>query len=75
MVGFTPLALSSDKYLRAAQEAEAERRAKKAKDRHKKKKRKGGKKGDDDSDNDIPVMHAVSSAFDAPEVRPVVLYT
>ena len=64
-------ALSSDKYLRAAQEAEAERHSRKGKDR-KKKKRKGKKGQESDSENDMPVSHTVSSAFDAPEVSSLI---
>ncbi len=58
---------ASDKYLRLQREQESARRNKKSKD--KKKRKRKGKKGrvDSESEDDIPVLHSVSSAFDAPE--------
>ncbi len=51
---------------------EAERRSGKKISSKKKKKHKRGKKGqpvDSSEEDDIPVQHSVSSAFDLPEVR------
>ena len=60
---------SSDKYLKEMRLREQERRNKKVS--KKKKKRKRGKKGrteTDSDEDDIPVLQAVSSAYDVPEV-------
>ena len=66
---------SSDKYLQQARNEEAQRRAQKITNRKKKKRRKG-KKGppESDSENEIPVLHSVSTAYDAPEVSPVIYF-
>ena len=68
-----PLGLqSSDKYLKEMRLREAERRSGKKVSSKKKKKHKRGKKGqpvDSSEEDDIPVQHSVSSAFDLPEVH------
>ncbi len=61
---------SSDKYLKEMRLREQERRNKKI-SKKKKKKQKRGKKNRHESESDeddIPVMQAVSSAYDLPEV-------
>ena len=64
---------SSDKYLQMQREIEQQKRAaaapsKKGK-KHKKKhkKRKGG--AHSESEDDLPVLHAVSNTYETPEVR------
>lgn len=68
---------SSDTYVKIAQEAERERQSKRSKKAAKKRVSKSGKHrrhveaDEDERDEDIPTMHVVSTAVDAPEVRPL----
>jgi len=67
---------SSDTYMKLAKEEELQRqsrRNKKAVSKHRtsksgKRRKHGAVVVDDDQDEDIPVMHVVSTAIDAPEV-------
>ena len=60
---------SSDNYLKEMRLREQERRNKKvSKEKKKHKRGKKGRQQTDSEDDDIPVLQAVSSAYDVPEV-------
>ena len=68
--------LSSDTYMKIAKEQEMERQTRRNKKAAKQRTSKSGKRrkhvADDEPEDDIPVMHVVSTTIDAPEVPAVV---